>query len=93
MSQQRKKFKFVLGKHWIDGKLQISLSGNTFEVHNPATAEVIAHGAKGNQSIKIVLKQFEGDARDVDSAVSAATKAQKLWAAMPVRQRGDLVAK
>jgi len=66
------------GKHLIDGALVPAASGNTFDVVNPATGEVVAQAA-------------EGDSRDVDAAVTAAKAAQKEWAALTGRQRGKLI--
>jgi acyl-CoA reductase-like NAD-dependent aldehyde dehydrogenase len=67
------------GFHLIGGKLVPAGSGKTFAVVNPATAENVALAA-------------EGDERDVDAAVQAASTAQKDWARMPARRRGALVA-
>ena len=52
-------------KHWqllIDGRRVPSASGRTFKSHNPATEEVIATIAEGNEI-------------DVDRAVEAARRA------------------
>ncbi len=66
------------GVHLIDGALVPALSGRTFPVVNPATGEEVATAA-------------EGDAADVDRAVAAAAVAQKAWAKVPARKRGELV--
>ncbi len=67
------------GKLFIDGALQPAVSGRSFPVENPATGETIGSAA-------------EGAAADVDLAVAAAAKAQKLWAKTAARERGKLVA-
>lgn len=67
------------GKLLIDGALVPARSGKTFDVINPATGETVAHAA-------------EGEAADVDAAVTAAVRAQKDWAGMSARDRGRLVA-
>jgi acyl-CoA reductase-like NAD-dependent aldehyde dehydrogenase len=66
------------GKHLIDGALTPALGGGTFEVHNPATMQVIGHGAAG-------------DAADVQRAMASAKAAAKGWAGMRARDRGKLV--
>jgi len=66
------------GLHLIGGELVPALSGKTFPVVNPATGEEVAAAALG-------------DARDVDRAVTAAAAAQKDWAKLPARKRGELV--
>jgi aldehyde dehydrogenase (NAD+) len=67
------------GHHLIGGELVPALSGGTFPVVNPATGETVGEAALG-------------DARDVDRAVAAAAAAQKAWAGVPARKRGELVA-
>lgn len=66
----------------IDGKFQDSQSGRTFDSINPVTVEVIARIA-------------EGDAADIELAVSAATRALKEgpWGKMDARERGRLMLK
>src|SRR5580698_6655889 len=49
-----KKRQHLIGDKWVD-----SASGETFEVFNPSTGEVIAHAAAGNKE-------------DIDRAVKAA---------------------
>ncbi len=66
------------GFHYIDGGFVRASSGKTFDVVNPATAEVIGAAALG-------------DAADVDAAVAAAAAAQLEWARQTARQRGKLV--
>src|SRR5260221_11338103 len=62
----------------IDGTLRPAVSGRSFAVINPARGAAIAEAA-------------EGDAADVDLAVTAAQKAQKAWAKTASRERGRLV--
>ncbi|WP_160120530.1 aldehyde dehydrogenase family protein [Rhodovarius lipocyclicus] len=70
--------KALSGKHFIGGRYVPAVSGKTFPVVNPATGEQVAAAA-------------EGDAADVDAAVTNAAEAQKAWAKMPARKRGALV--
>ena len=58
--------------HFIDGKF--GKPGKTFESKNPATGEVLALVSQGSK-------------KDVDSAVSAARKAQSKWAKLPGHDR------
>ncbi len=67
------------GLHFIGGRYVPGLSGQNFDVVNPATGEVIGKAA-------------EGDAQDVNMAVLDAARAQKEWASIPARKRGALVA-
>ena len=64
----------------INGRWENAVSGKTFPVTNPATAEVIAYAA-------------EGDKDDIDKAVIAARHAleSKVWANMTPSERGKLV--
>ncbi len=64
----------------IDGQWVESASGKTFETLNPATGEVIAEVA-------------EGDQEDVDRAVKAARKALETgpWRTMDARERGKIL--
>ena len=71
--------KALSGRHLIGGKLVPAASGKTFEVIYPATGEVIGLAA-------------DGQAADVDAAVTAAVAGQKEWAAMRARDRGRLIA-
>jgi aldehyde dehydrogenase (NAD+) len=68
------------GKLFIGGKWMDSASGKTFSTINPATGEVLAQIA-------------EGDERDVDAAVAAARKAFDggPWAEMSASERGRLL--
>jgi acyl-CoA reductase-like NAD-dependent aldehyde dehydrogenase len=62
----------------IDGGLRPAVSGRSFGVVNPATAQTIAEAA-------------EAGAEDVDIAVNAAARAQKEWRKLHPRERGRLV--
>ncbi|NOT10903.1 MAG: aldehyde dehydrogenase family protein [Methylococcaceae bacterium] len=64
----------------INGRWEHAVSGMTFPVINPATAETIAYAA-------------EGDAADIDKAVKAARQAleHKAWANITPSERGKLV--
>jgi acyl-CoA reductase-like NAD-dependent aldehyde dehydrogenase len=64
------------GRQLIDGALRASASGKTYPVRNPATGKTFADAA-------------DGDAADVDLAVTAAARAQVDWAGMPARKRGE----
>jgi aldehyde dehydrogenase (NAD+) len=66
----------------IDGEWHDAVSGKTFETINPATGEVIAQVA-------------EGDDSDIDLAVSAARRAfdSGPWPKMTARERGRLLYK
>jgi aldehyde dehydrogenase (NAD+) len=77
---QRKTGRSIQTKMLIDGKWRDSVSGKTFETINPATEEVIA-------------KVAEGDQADIDLAVKAARKAfdSGPWRKMDARDRGILM--
>jgi phenylacetaldehyde dehydrogenase len=64
----------------INGRWEHAVSGKTFPVINPATAETIAYAA-------------EGEAADIDKAVKAARQAleHKAWASITPSERGKLV--
>ncbi len=64
----------------IDGKWVEARSGKTFDVHDPATGELLARVA-------------EGDAADIDMAVKAARRAYEAgpWATMTPSQRGRII--
>ncbi|MDR2157476.1 MAG: aldehyde dehydrogenase family protein [Clostridiales Family XIII bacterium] len=62
----------------IDGKKVDSVSGETFDVINPATGEVIDSVPKGTPI-------------DIKQAVDAAEKGQKIWAGVPVFQRAEIL--
>ena len=66
-------------KNFIHGEFTPAQSGETFDVINPATMEVIA-------------KVPASDAADVDAAVKSAKEAQKAWANMRARDRGRMIA-
>jgi len=66
---------------FIDGKFVPALSGETFEVEDPSTAQIFAHSAAG-------------DAADVDLAVKAARRAfEGPWGKMTPAQRARLMIK
>jgi len=68
-------FKNYIGGSWIE-----SVSGETFERHNPATGELVG--------------VFTGsDDRDVDAAVAAARKAFASWRLYPAPKRGEILFK
>lgn len=67
-------------KHFIGGEYVGSASGKTFEDINPATAQVIG-------------KVHEGGQAEIDAAVAAAKKAQKIWANMPQAERSAILIK
>ena len=73
---------FVAHKHrmFIGGKFVGAMSGKTFPVYNPATAEVIAHVP-------------EAEAADVEAAVSAARKAfdEGPWRTISASERGRML--
>ncbi|HKY89869.1 MAG TPA: aldehyde dehydrogenase family protein [Nevskiaceae bacterium] len=64
----------------VDGKWVAAKSGKTFEVHNPANGQVIAHAAACEKA-------------DVDAAVIAARKAFEAgpWKTMTPSERGRIV--
>lgn len=64
----------------INGRWEHAVSGKTFPVINPATAEIIAYAA-------------EGDKADIDKAVNAARQAfdNKAWGNMTPSDRGKLI--
>ncbi|WP_020563306.1 aldehyde dehydrogenase family protein [Methylosarcina fibrata] len=64
----------------INGRWENAVSGKTFPVTNPATAEIIAHVAEGDQA-------------DVDKAVRAARQAleSRAWANITPSDRGKLI--
>lgn len=65
-------------KQYIDGKWVASTSGETIEVINPATEEVLGHVAKGTEE-------------DVDKAVQAAHKVYLEFREMPVEKRKEML--
>jgi aminomuconate-semialdehyde/2-hydroxymuconate-6-semialdehyde dehydrogenase len=62
----------------IDGVLLAPLGERWLEVHEPATGKVFARCP-------------DSDARDVEAAVAAATRAARAWASTPVEQRARLL--
>ncbi|MDX2469281.1 MAG: 2-hydroxymuconic semialdehyde dehydrogenase [SAR324 cluster bacterium] len=67
-------------KHFIGGEYVGSKSGKTFYDINPATGEVIGQVHEGGQ--------FE-----IDAAVTAAKKVEKVWGTMPQKERSDILIK
>jgi phenylacetaldehyde dehydrogenase len=67
--------KMLIGGKWVD-----AVSGRTFETYNPATGEVLARVAEGDQA-------------DIDMAVKAARKAFESgpWPEMSPSERGRLL--
>lgn len=68
--------------HFINGQRQPASSGETFEVFNPATGEIVAQVSKGS-------------AEDINKAVEAAHAAfeQEGWRDMPPAQRAEVLHK
>ncbi|EYT62397.1 succinate-semialdehyde dehydrogenase [Dietzia sp. UCD-THP] len=62
----------------VDGAWRDADSGATFEVVNPATGEVIATLA-------------DGGAADADAAIETAGRVQPEWAAVPARDRAEIL--
>ena len=71
--QERRRL--FIGGQWVD-----AASGKTFPVYNPATGEIIAQAA-------------EGDQQDIDRAVKAARRAFEsgAWPRLTPSERGRLV--
>jgi alpha-ketoglutaric semialdehyde dehydrogenase len=67
-------------RNYIDGRWVESESGKTFDRRNPATGDLIATYTKSN-------------AKDVEVAVAAASKAFKSWRLYPAPKRGELLFK
>ncbi|MDZ7280233.1 betaine-aldehyde dehydrogenase [Pantoea eucrina] len=65
---------------YIDGAYVPAEAGNTFQTINPANGEVLAD-------------VHEADRADVDRAVAAAKKGQKIWAAMTAMERSRILRK
>jgi aldehyde dehydrogenase (NAD+) len=68
-------FKNFIGGTWVE-----SVSGETFDRHNPATGELVGVYTKSN-------------ATDVDAAVAAAKKAFASWRLYPAPKRGEILFK
>ncbi|MGA2254041.1 MAG: aldehyde dehydrogenase family protein [Thermoguttaceae bacterium] len=68
------------GNLWINGQWKTARLGETFEVYNPATGEIIAHCAAGDKA-------------DIDAAVHAARQAFESgpWSRMTPSERGRLL--
>jgi betaine-aldehyde dehydrogenase len=67
-------------KLYIDGRYQDSTGGETFPAINPANGETLAEIASATRE-------------DLDRAVEAAQKGQKIWAAMTAMQRSRILRK
>lgn len=65
-------------KLYINGGYVSSLSGKTFTAINPANGEVLAH-------------VHAADKADVEAAVAAAKKGQRVWAAMTAMERSRIL--
>ncbi|QRY61150.1 NAD-dependent succinate-semialdehyde dehydrogenase [Gordonia sp. PDNC005] len=63
---------------WINGQSRPASSGETFDVHNPATGEVLASVA-------------DATVDDVADAVAASNAVADEWAATPPRVRADIL--
>ncbi|MBS7547594.1 NAD-dependent succinate-semialdehyde dehydrogenase [Dietzia massiliensis] len=63
---------------YVDGQWRDAASGATFDVVNPATGQTIATLA-------------DGGADDAIAAISAAGRAQEGWAAVPARERAEIL--
>ena len=63
---------------YVNGQWRDAASGATFDVVNPATGEAIATLA-------------DGGADDATAAISAAGRAQESWAAVPARERAEIL--
>jgi phenylacetaldehyde dehydrogenase len=80
LSKETRQFLDRAGSLWINGQWKGAKSGETFEVYNPATGDVIARCAAGDKA-------------DIDEAVRAARKAFESgpWAKMTPSERGRLL--
>ncbi|HEX2035285.1 MAG TPA: NAD-dependent succinate-semialdehyde dehydrogenase [Chloroflexota bacterium] len=65
---------------YINGEWRPAKSGKTFEVHNPATGELLARCADGGRE-------------EVQEAIEAAHAAFPSWSATPAEQRAQLLTK
>ncbi|EIC83194.1 betaine-aldehyde dehydrogenase [Serratia sp. M24T3] len=72
--------RFGMQKLYIDGRYQDSTGGETFPAINPANGETLAEVASATRE-------------DLDRAVVAAQKGQKIWAAMTAMQRSRILRK
>ncbi|MCA4133585.1 NAD-dependent succinate-semialdehyde dehydrogenase [Arthrobacter sp. M4] len=62
----------------IDGQWRSAASGKTFDVEDPATG-------------KVLLTVADASAEDAAAALDAAAAAQDAWAAVPPRERGEIL--
>ncbi len=69
-----------IAKMILNGKRVDSTSGQTFEVRNPATQEIIARAPKGN-------------AKDVHTAIEMAKRGKPVMAALPAHRRAEILKK
>ncbi|WP_303316263.1 aldehyde dehydrogenase [Flavivirga abyssicola] len=67
-------------KLFIDGKWKTSTSGETIDIINPSTEELVA-------------RVQNGTSKEAIEALEAAEKAQKDWKKLPARSRADLLYK
>ncbi len=72
--------KHLNNKLLVGGKLVNPISHKSFEVHNPATMEVIGKAAEAHEE-------------DVDFAIQTAHKAWQNWKQMEASERGRLISK
>lgn len=72
--------RFGMQKLYIDGRYQDSTGGETFPAINPANGETLAEVVSATRE-------------DLDRAVKAAHKGQKVWAAMTAMQRSRILRK
>ncbi|EOC3058805.1 betaine-aldehyde dehydrogenase [Cronobacter dublinensis] len=70
--------RFAEQQLYIDGHFVPAASGNTFQTINPANGDVLADVHEAGQA-------------DVDRAVEAARKGQKIWAAMTAMERSRIL--
>jgi phenylacetaldehyde dehydrogenase len=80
LSKETRQFLDRAGSMWINGQWKGAKSGETFEVYNPATGDVIARCAAGDKA-------------DIDAAVQAARKAFESgpWPKITPSERGRLL--
>lgn len=62
----------------VDGRWRDATAGATFEVHNPATGEVVATVADGGPD-------------DAAAAIEAAGRTQAGWGSVPARERAEIL--
>jgi len=80
LKKELKKLKRSGIKNFINGKEVASSSKKTFQTHSPMDGELIANVASGN-------------AKDIDTAAKAATKAFKEWRIVDHRERKNILYK